>query len=358
MLAFITSFDEVTMTVFIASPSTETLPVRMFLYIQDNIDPLVASVSAGLIALTVIVDDRPRSCSTASIACSSARKTWHDDLTQETRYRGRRWRAASAPPSPGASRRLGKRVGVLDEGDDRLARLARQFRAGLGADRKGLGMPEYAAWTKRSSAGWAGLAVGAEGRDRHRRRSPATGRFHALRCPKRSTQRRIAHNAAAAQSAEMVRYPYEMLDHAGDQEAAAGYRPEVVGCIYCPLDGHVNSLRLFRALHPALASARRRLSPEPAGRGDCIATAAHSFCPGRGANSAPEESCSLPASATHASRRMVGLDAPVRPQRGQIIVTEKAAAVPALSDRHGATDRRGRRHGRRQPRGDRFRRLW
>jgi len=55
VLAFITSFDEVTMTVFIASPSTTTLPVRMFLYIQDNIDPLVTSVSAALIFLTALL---------------------------------------------------------------------------------------------------------------------------------------------------------------------------------------------------------------------------------------------------------------------------------------------------------------
>ena len=55
MLAFINSFDEVTMTVFIASPAATTLPVRMFLYIQDNIDPLVTSVSAALIFLTAIV---------------------------------------------------------------------------------------------------------------------------------------------------------------------------------------------------------------------------------------------------------------------------------------------------------------
>lgn len=52
LLAAINSFDEVTMTVFIASPSTVTLPVRMFLYIQDNIDPMIAAVSAVLIALT------------------------------------------------------------------------------------------------------------------------------------------------------------------------------------------------------------------------------------------------------------------------------------------------------------------
>ena len=53
-LAFIQSFDEVTMTVFIASPATTTLPVRMFLYIQDNIDPLVTSVSACVIAITIV----------------------------------------------------------------------------------------------------------------------------------------------------------------------------------------------------------------------------------------------------------------------------------------------------------------
>jgi putative spermidine/putrescine transport system permease protein len=54
MLAFIQSFDEVTMTVFIAAPGASTLPVRMFLYIQDNIDPLVASVSAVVIAVTIV----------------------------------------------------------------------------------------------------------------------------------------------------------------------------------------------------------------------------------------------------------------------------------------------------------------
>lgn len=53
-LAFIQSFDELTMTVFLAAPGIETLPVRMFLYIQDNIDPLVTSVSASVIAVTML----------------------------------------------------------------------------------------------------------------------------------------------------------------------------------------------------------------------------------------------------------------------------------------------------------------
>lgn len=52
IISFIQSFDEVTMTVFIASPSTTTLPVRMYHYIEESIDPLVASVSTVVIVLT------------------------------------------------------------------------------------------------------------------------------------------------------------------------------------------------------------------------------------------------------------------------------------------------------------------
>lgn len=55
VLAFITSFDEVTMTVFVASPSTTTLPVRMYHHIAQTIDPLLASVSAVLIFVTLIL---------------------------------------------------------------------------------------------------------------------------------------------------------------------------------------------------------------------------------------------------------------------------------------------------------------
>ena len=55
VLAFITSFDELTMTIFIASPSSTTLPVRMYQHITETIDPLIASVSAVIIFLTMIL---------------------------------------------------------------------------------------------------------------------------------------------------------------------------------------------------------------------------------------------------------------------------------------------------------------
>ena len=55
VLSFIQSFDELTMTIFVATPGTTTLPVAMYNQIAQTIDPLVASVSAVLIVGTVLL---------------------------------------------------------------------------------------------------------------------------------------------------------------------------------------------------------------------------------------------------------------------------------------------------------------
>ena len=55
MLAFINSFDEVTMSIFITSPQTVTLPVRMYMLATESIDPMMAAVSALIVALTAAV---------------------------------------------------------------------------------------------------------------------------------------------------------------------------------------------------------------------------------------------------------------------------------------------------------------
>lgn len=55
LLAFIQSFDELTMTLFVATPGTTTLPVAMYNQIAQSIDPLVASVSTVLIIGTLVV---------------------------------------------------------------------------------------------------------------------------------------------------------------------------------------------------------------------------------------------------------------------------------------------------------------
>lgn len=55
LLAFINSFDEVTMSIFITAPSTVTLPVRMYMYATESIDPLMAAASALMVGFTAAV---------------------------------------------------------------------------------------------------------------------------------------------------------------------------------------------------------------------------------------------------------------------------------------------------------------
>ena len=55
LLAFINSFDEVTMSIFVTAPSTVTLPVRMYMYATESIDPLMAAASALMVGFTAAV---------------------------------------------------------------------------------------------------------------------------------------------------------------------------------------------------------------------------------------------------------------------------------------------------------------
>ena len=53
LLAFINSFDELTMSIFVVSPSTVTLPVRMYMYATESLDPMMAAVSAMIVFVTL-----------------------------------------------------------------------------------------------------------------------------------------------------------------------------------------------------------------------------------------------------------------------------------------------------------------
>ena len=58
------------MSIFVTSPQTVTLPVRMYMYATESIDPMMAAVSALMIALTALRDD---ACSTA---CTASTGFW------------------------------------------------------------------------------------------------------------------------------------------------------------------------------------------------------------------------------------------------------------------------------------------
>lgn len=55
LFAFATSFDEVVVTLFLASPEQSTLPRQMFSGIRDNISPAIAAVATVLIAVATMM---------------------------------------------------------------------------------------------------------------------------------------------------------------------------------------------------------------------------------------------------------------------------------------------------------------
>jgi len=52
VLAFLISFDELAMTIFLTSPTRVTLPVRIFTYVEWNLDPGIAALSTTLTVFT------------------------------------------------------------------------------------------------------------------------------------------------------------------------------------------------------------------------------------------------------------------------------------------------------------------
>ena len=55
LFAFATSFDEVVVTLFLASPEQSTLPRQMFSGIRDNISPAIAAVATVLIVVATLM---------------------------------------------------------------------------------------------------------------------------------------------------------------------------------------------------------------------------------------------------------------------------------------------------------------
>jgi putative spermidine/putrescine transport system permease protein len=55
LLCTLMSFSEVTITIFTTGPRYQTLPVRIYNYLADQVDPTVAAVSTMLIAVSLVL---------------------------------------------------------------------------------------------------------------------------------------------------------------------------------------------------------------------------------------------------------------------------------------------------------------
>ncbi|MFD2237146.1 NAD(P)/FAD-dependent oxidoreductase [Aureimonas populi] len=214
----------------------------------------------------------------------------------------------------------GLKVLMLDEGD--VARRASRGNFALvWVQSKGLGMPRYATWTRQSSDGWAAFASQLEGHAGFPLAYRRPGGFH-LCLSEDELERRAANINRLHNQADVEPYRIEIMDGDEIRRHLPEVGPQVVGGTYCALDGDVNSLKLFRALHAGFAALGGTYRPGAlveaiagGAGGFALKTAEETFHASRVVLAAGLDNLRL--------GKMVGLDVPVRPLRGQVIVTEK-----------------------------------
>jgi len=218
--------------------------------------------------------------------------------------------------------RQGARVALLDEGD--LALRAARGNFGLvWTQSKGDGMPGYVSLTRESAQAWHDFAdemSGLAGRDIGYRQAGGLD-FCLTQADYDERAARIArlHNQSGTQAPNMV-----MLDRPALQALMPSTRlgDRVLGALLCHDDGHVNPLYLLRGLHAGLRAAGGvHLPGAPV---TVIEPAAGGFLARRADGDVLADRVVV-AAGVHTTRlaAMVGIDLPVRPVRGQNIVTER-----------------------------------
>lgn len=221
------------------------------------------------------------------------------------------------------------RVLVLD-GDDGDYRAARANFGLIWLQGKGLNMPAYQALTRSSTDLWP--AFNEELSDRvgadlhYEQRGGLAFCLGEAEFENRRLALQRLHNQRGGGEAD-----WEMLDRVELAKLMPGVvlGPDVSGASFGRRDGHANPLRLLAALHAGivrLGGALRGHSTVravvPQGQDFTVDTAAEKFTAPRIVIAAGLGSKALAA--------QVGLDVPLRPQRGQILVTERLAPLLPL----------------------------
>ena len=216
--------------------------------------------------------------------------------------------------------RGGLSVALLDEGD--VAYRASRGNFGLvWVQGKGLGLAPYSNWTQLSARRWPELAALLRADADTDVVLEQPGGFH-LCLSERELEYRVQTLTQLLEQPGLERYPFDVLDHAALADRIPGIGPTVVGGTYTALDGHVNALKLLRALHAGflkhggvyLPNTRIESTRRSGERFDLQAK-----------NKTFRASKIVLASGLGNAQLapQVGLVAPVRPQRGQILVLER-----------------------------------
>lgn len=221
----------------------------------------------------------------------------------------------------------GLSVIMLDEGDVAL----RASRGNFGlvwVQSKGDGMGDYARWTRKSADLWSdfGQRLAEETGISPRYEKP--GGLHFILSEEEDARVRAQH-ARMHNVNGTSGYGAEMLDRQQLDEIMPGLGPDVISGSYCQHDGHANPLLLLRALHRGIirrgghyhadAGAER---VEKDGEGYRVTTAKGVY-----------HCAKLVLAAGHGNTKlgpMLEMNVPIHPQKGQILVTERATPLLPL----------------------------
>lgn len=218
--------------------------------------------------------------------------------------------------------RSGASVTLIDAGEDRFHASAGNFGL-VWVQGKGANCPDYADLSLRSAKAWRAFAEGVE--DGASSDAPLGYRMcggikialGAAELKEMAAALDRMHNQQTGPLANGT----ELLDEAALREMIPAVGPEATGGTFCPHDGHADPLATLRALHRALGRAGVRmvrgkaLAARGAAQGFVIETEAGPVTSGRVVLAAGLGNPAL--------CEPLGLRAELRPQRGQIVVTER-----------------------------------
>jgi glycine/D-amino acid oxidase-like deaminating enzyme len=220
--------------------------------------------------------------------------------------------------------RAGLDCAIVDEGD--IAFRASRGNFGLvWVQSKGLGAPHYQRWTRLSSEEWPNLAAELGERTGIDVGHERNGGVQLCLGEQEFEKRQTMMEQMRAEAGNFG-FEYRMLDRRELADMLPGLGPAVVGGSWTPYDGHVGSLMLFHALHKGFVGKGGTYLP------NCTVTevsaAPRDFRLSFGAEEIGAPKIVLAAGLGNAKLApLFGLSAPVRPQRGQILVTERARQI-------------------------------
>jgi glycine/D-amino acid oxidase-like deaminating enzyme len=194
---------------------------------------------------------------------------------------------------------------------------------------KGDKLPAYTAWAMKAAVEWprlsdwlkqaTGIDVGLEQNG---------GLF--LCMTEQDLEQRSIQLAEVKRHSGLESYEYEILDNARLRAIVPEAGPNVAGATYSPYDGQANPIRLLRALHRAYAMLGGRHEPcarvsaiEPDGDGYRLQTPKGTVRANRIVLASGLGNVDL--------GRHLGVEVPVRPVRGQIMVTERLPRLFGLA---------------------------